>query len=93
VSQAIFIDGAAEADFQVNAPRFGHRVEQIAGLIQGAERSPHYPPLSAMQACSGSPFLPVRAKDRLRFLRVVGVEGTDRAVHRIRCFAHLTVLS
>jgi hypothetical protein len=26
VSQAIFIDGAAEADFQVNAPRFGRRI-------------------------------------------------------------------
>ncbi|MGH3965702.1 MAG: hypothetical protein ACRDRY_21025 [Pseudonocardiaceae bacterium] len=39
--QAIFDDGAAEANFQMDAPRRGGRVEVIAGLVEGAEGSPH----------------------------------------------------
>jgi hypothetical protein len=40
VPQAILVDATVEADFQVDAPRLGDRVEVIAGLVKGAEGSP-----------------------------------------------------
>jgi hypothetical protein len=41
LSQAIFDDGAVEADFPVDAPWLGDRVEVIAGLAERAEGLPH----------------------------------------------------
>jgi hypothetical protein len=42
VPQSVFVDGTAEADFQMHAARLADRVEVIASLIESAEGPPHY---------------------------------------------------